>query len=281
MRDRENRKTRKLVCLVVIAALAITAFLVPRAKSNANAFAEGFNRNCSLEEAGDMEESASSEWWVNSGGLMNCRKKAGWTIQGKLSPGSKWRKLYAETNSEDTDQGTHPQNIFRLITRSEWQNFSQEARFKIKKFNLSDSENRNESNGLLLMNRYQDSDDLYYAGVRVDGFAVIKKKIGGKYYEMAYNRYFSAKEYSRQSKSRSHLLPKKKWISLRTEIRDIDGGKVEIKLFVKQKKRWNLAAEAVDEPGKYGGDVLSGEGHAGIRTDFMDVEFDKYRIADL
>jgi len=281
MRDRENKKNQEYFRWLVVVFFAMAFFLVSQTKASASSFSDGFNRKCSLEEAGSMEESDNSDWWVDSGGLMSCRKKAGWTIRGKLSSKSEWNRLYKRTNPEDTDNGTHPQNIFRLVTRSDWQNFSQEARFKIKKFNLSSSENRNASNGLLLMNRYQDSDNLYYAGVRVDGYAVIKKKIDGEYFELAYNRYFSAKEYNRQSKSRSHLLPKKKWISLKTEVRDIDGGKVEIKLFIKQKKTWNLVAEAVDEPGKYGGDVLSGEGHAGIRTDFMDVEFDKYRISDL
>jgi hypothetical protein len=278
MRDRENEKKRKGLGFPAVAIVATALFLFPQAKSNASTFFENFRKKGTLNEAGSMESSSSSDWWLNSGGQVKFRKGEGWTIQKKLSSRSSWKKLYQRTNSGDTDGGKHPQNIFRLITRTSWQNFSQEAHFKIKKFNLSQSSNRNASNGLLLMSRYQDSDNLYYAGVRVDGYAVIKKKINGEYFELAYNRYFSQKKYSRQSKSRSHLLPKKKWIGLKTEIRDIPGGKVEIKLFVQKKKKWVLAAEALDEPGKYGGDVLAGEGFAGIRTDFMDVEFDKYRI---
>ena len=54
-----------------------------------------------------------------------------------------------------------------------------------------------------------------------------------------------------------------------------------MKLYIKKKKEWILAAEAHDEPGKYGGNVISGNGHAGIRTDFMDVEFDKYRMTEI
>ncbi len=281
MRDRENKKRKNFFRLLAAAFFAVAIFIVPEAKINASTFYETFRNKCSLSESESMEKSPSSDWWVNSGGQMKCKKGVGWTVQKSLSSGSKWRKLYKKTNSEDTDKGKHPQNIFRLVTKSDWQNFSQEASFKIKKFNLSDSPNRNESNGILLMSRYQDGDNLYYAGVRVDGYAVIKKKINGEYYTLAYNRYFSKKEYSRKSKSRSHLLPKNKWIGLRTEIRNIDGGKAEIKLYIKKKKKWVLAAAAVDEPGKYGGDVLTGEGYAGIRTDFMDVEFDKFRIEDL
>lgn len=38
-----------------------------------------------------------------------------------------------------------------------------------------------------------------------------------------------------------------------------------------------LAAEAKDDGKSYGGDAILNEGYAGIRTDFMDVEFDDCR----
>lgn len=281
MRGRWKEKKRKYVRLSVMAALGAALFFAAQPKSNASTFFENFGKKSTLNESASMESSPSSDWWLNSGGQMKFQKGAGWTIQKKLSSRSSWKKLYQRENSKDTDGGKCPQNIFRLITRTSWQDFSQEAHFRIKKFNLIESSNRNASNGLLLLSRYEDSDNLYYAGVRVDGYAVIKKKINGEYFELDYSRYFSQKEYSRQSKSRSHLLPKNKWIGLKSEIRNLDGGKVEIKLFIQQKKKWILAAEALDEPGKYGGDAISDEGHAGIRTDFMDVEFDKYRLNEL
>ena len=39
---------------------------------------------------------------------------------------------------------------------------------------------------MLLFNRYQDGQTLYYGGVRVDGAAVIKKKLAGVYTTLAY-----------------------------------------------------------------------------------------------
>ncbi|MDI6778439.1 MAG: hypothetical protein QMD77_04605 [Patescibacteria group bacterium] len=279
MRGRENKKEARFA-MVVVAVFFVAVFLsAPETRAEGRVFRESFSKKNSLAESGSMEKSSNSDWWLNSGGIMYVQKGVGQTIQKNLSKNSKWRKLYKKTNSKDTDRGKHPQNIFRLVTRSKWQNFSQEAQFKIKRFNLSKSGNRNESNGLLLFNRYEDADNLYYAGVRVDGAAVIKKKINGEYYTLDYTKYFSRKKYDR--KSQSHLLPKNKWIGLKTEVRNTDGGNVEIKLFVKQKKNWVLAAEALDEPGEYGENVLGGEGCAGIRTDFMDVEFDKYRVAEL
>ncbi len=280
MRGRENKRKISVVSALAVCFLMTGLFAAPRAKSAGRAFAEKFNKRGSIEESGSMEESASDDWWVNSGGEMNFRKGVGQTIQKNLSKNSKWRKIYNETNPEDTDNGKHPQNIFRLVTKTRWQNFSQQTFFKIKKSNLSASENRNESNGILLFNRYLDADNLYYAGVRVDGHAVIKKKLDGEYFTLAYEKFYAGKKYN--PKSHPNLLPAKKSIGLKTEVQNTENGKVSIKLYVAsgRKGKWVLAAEAADEPRKYGEEVISSEGYAGIRTDFMDVEFDKYRIAE-
>src|SRR4030042_2516042 len=280
MRDREKKRQFKTAILAAFVILGASFFGVSKTKSAAVTSIEKFRKSGYIDEAESMEKSSSADWWVNSGAKLRFKKGVGRTIQKNLSQSSKWRKLYAKTNSEDTDNGAHPQNIFRLITRSRWQNFSQQAYFRIKKVNLSASENRNESNGILLFNRYEDSDDLYYAGLRVDGYAVIKKKINGEYYFLDYRKIFGKKKYDR--KNRPNLLPKNKWIGLKTEVRNIEDGKVEIKLFVEagKGKRWTLAASAIDENGKYGGEGIAGEGYGGIRTDFMDVEFDKFRITE-
>lgn len=276
MRDR--KKTKRFIAPVfpIAVLFAVILFAVPGSARGGASFSDKFNQKRVINEAGSMDESASPHWWVNSGGKMIVRGGVGQTVQKDLSKKSKWCKLYKKTNSGDTDGGKHPQNIFRLLTKTSWQDFSQQAYFRIRKTNKSESENRNESNGILLMSRYRDSDNLYYAGVRVDGYAVIKKKLNGEYFTLAYEKFYGGKKYDR--KSRPSLLPKKKSIGLKTEVRDIDGGKVEINLFVAngRKGKWVLAASAVDE-----GDVISGAGYAGIRTDFMDVEFDKYATTEL
>ena len=123
-------------------------------------------------------------------GQMIFENGIGKTIQGDFPEGSKWQKKYEKSNPKDTDNGTHPQNIFRLVTKAKWQNFDQEAYFRINRLNLSSSDNRNESNGILLFNRYEDGDNLYYTGLRVDGTAVIKKKYAGKYYTLSEKVFF-------------------------------------------------------------------------------------------
>jgi hypothetical protein len=231
-----------------------------------------------------MDDSSSPYFWLNSGGKFFLSNETGKTIQGESPRTDEWRKLYARTNSWDTDDGYHPQNLFRLYTRSQWQNFSQELFFNIRKDNLSDSPSRNASNGLFLVNRYANSNNLYAVGIRVDGAAVIKKKKNGLYYTVAYKKIFPG-VYNRLGvpPASANLLPKNTWIGLRTEIRNMPDGSVSIKLFMDQGRTgvWQLLLDTKDDGLLYGGAGLLDTGYAGWRTDFMDVEFDDYRLVNL
>jgi hypothetical protein len=244
-------------------------------------YRDDFSSGKYLEETGSLEENTSNNfWWLNSGAYFISEEGITKTIQGDLEKEDEWRKLYSKNNPRDTDNGFHPQNIFRLVTRNLWMDLQQEAYFRIVKDNKSASEYRNDSNGLLFFNRYQDGNNLYYTGIRVDGYAVIKKKIKGKYFTMAYSKIFPGK-YDREANI--NLLPHDVWIGLRSEVVNEDDGSVRIKLFLDKEKNgnWELIAEAKDDGKKYGGESILKSGHAGIRTDFMDVEFDDYKIEEL
>lgn len=235
-----------------------------------------------LHETKWVDRSSSPYFWLTSGGKMILSSGTGKTIQGDLPALDKWRLEYALANPTDTDNGYHPQNIFRLVTRSMWKNFSQEIYFKINRNNLSPSPNRNASNGVLFFNRYIDYNNIYYTGLRVDGAAVIKKKIGGTYYTMAYKNLFpTSPPYNRNTNP--NLLPKDTWIGMRSEIRDIPGNQVRIKLFVDIGKTgvWVPALEVVDNGRNFGGTVIGNEGYAGVRSDFMDIDFDDYQLIEL
>lgn len=236
-----------------------------------------FSEDLVLEEAGEIEESKSQYWWLNSGAYLIQENGVGKTIQGNAEEGSKWQVKYKNYNADETDDGFHPQNIFRLVTRSKWQNYVQEAYYKITDYHLSKSTYRSESNGLLLFNRYQDENDLYYTGLRVDGAAVIKKKIKGEYFTLAYEPVFEG-VYDRESNP--DLLPMNTWIGIRSEVVNGGDGTINIKLFIDRNRggNWELVAEAKDDGVSYGSGAILNEGYAGIRTDFMDVEFDDYRI---
>lgn len=239
-----------------------------------------FEEDNTLQETGRMDDTQSPYWWLNSGGLFFSRNGVAQTIQGELEESNFWRTLYAKNNPRDTDDGYHPQNIFRLVTRGKWNNLHQEASFRIIKDNLSASSYRNDSNGLLFFNRYQDGNNLYYTGIRVDGYAVIKKKVKGTYFTMAYTKIFDGK-YNREKSP--NILPHDTWLNLRSEVNNEADGSVNIRLFLDRNRSgdWQLIAEAKDDGKRYGGAAIKNEGYAGIRTDFMDVEFDDYKIEEL
>src|ERR1051326_262521 len=156
-----------------------------------------------------MTRSASPDWWVNSGGRFIASGGLGQTIHGELADNDRWRIAYAQSNPTDTDGGYHPPKIFRFGTRSRWRSFDQQVHFRIDRMNLSTSPNRNASNGVLLFNRYQDGQTLYYTGVRVDGAAVIKKKLSGTYTTLAYGGLFPGfGSYDRDAQP--NLLPDRK-----------------------------------------------------------------------
>ena len=226
-----------------------------------------------------MSESPNPNWWLNSGGRFTVQNGIGATIQGALSTADRWYKEYASSNPVDTDGGAHPQNIFRLVTKSKWQNLSQEAHLMINKYNLSSSPERYDPNGLLFFNRYIDGNNLYYTGIRVDGTAVVKKKIDGDYYTISQTKIFPD-TYNRSTNP--NLLPVGQWLGLKSEVTTNNDGTVNIKVYVDKSNNnsWELVINTKDDGKSYGGKAITGSGYAGIRTDFMDVQMDNYKISE-
>lgn len=231
-----------------------------------------------LEEAGSMGESKSPDFWLNSGGVMTLTKTGGESNQGNLKGDTVWRLAYLKANPIDTDQGFHPQNIFRLITKSQWQNFTEEAYFTINKQNLSPSPNRNQSNAILLFSHYQDSANLYYAGIRVDGYSVIKKKSKGEYFVIDERQLFPEKDPYDHDKN-PNLIPIGTPIGLRLKTGSNSDGSVTLTLFadLDHSGIWKIIAEGKDS-GKEGGPAISKAGFAGIRTDFFDFSFEDFSL---
>lgn len=248
-----------------------------------NLFTEDFSGVSVLEESGTIQESTNPDWSLSSGGWFYFDNGIGKTIQGELSENDKWRIDYSNYNPIDTDNGYHPQNIFRLeAIRSKWKNYRQEVYYRIKKYNLSSSPERRSSNGLLLFNRYQDSNNLYYLGIRVDGYATIKKKVNGTYYTL-YQQPFDLNYSSYNRETNPNLLPINIWIGLRSEVKTNNDNTVELKLYMDNGRTgdWKLVAQAIDDGVSYGGAPILADGYGGIRTDFMDVEFSNFNIEDI
>lgn len=243
-------------------------------------FEDEFERVEMIHETNQMTTSANPNWWLSSGGMLIVENGVGKTIQGDAPTDNRWRLRYAQTKPIDTDNGYHPQNIFRLVMRSQWLDARQQVYFRIQRDQLSDSSYRNGSNGIFLMNRYQDADNLYYVGIRVDGKAIVKKKTQGHYYTLAYTQVYSG-TYDRALNP--NLLPKAAFIGLRSEVRTLPDDTVEIRVYLDKgrEEKWELVLTAVDDGVSYGGSPLLHPGYGGIRTDFMDVEFDNYRMITL
>lgn len=237
-----------------------------------------FSGKMILKETEDPESSHNPFLWLDSGAMMYIDNGIAGSIQGSLPKYSAWRLRYSSSNSTDTDDGYHPQNLIRLITRTDYENFTQQAYFYIDSDNYSTSKNKNSSNGLLLFERYKDADNFYYAGIRTDGAAIIKKKYNGEYYTMAYKNIIEGPLYDEDTKT--SLLPLKKWVGLKTITKTDAEGRMTISLYIDKNSdgNWKLAISANDNGVQYGSEVIK-NGNAGIRIDFMDAKISNYTIS--
>src|SRR6185369_138026 len=68
-----------------------------------------------------------------------------------------------------------------LFNRTPIQNVSAQLYVMRVKDNLSNVANQHPYNGNSVLARYVDVNNYYYAGIRADGYAVIKKKTNGAY----------------------------------------------------------------------------------------------------
>lgn len=236
----------------------------------------GMGTDITLQESGSPSGSTNNNWWLNSGAYFSVVNGIGRTVQGELSSSDKWRELYNKNNPLDTDGGYHPQNIFRLVTKTAYQNIEQSGYFKINRTVMSSSPNRAGHNGLLFFNRYIDGDNLYYTGIRVDGRAIIKKKQNGNYYTLASSKILPG---TYDTNINPNLLPENKWIGIKSVIENNPDGSVNIRVYadMQQNGTWSLVAQARDDNSSNGTPIAQ-SGRAGIRTDFMDVEFKDYSI---
>ncbi|MEK7612441.1 MAG: hypothetical protein AAB407_03810 [Patescibacteria group bacterium] len=227
-----------------------------------------------IEETEIEEKSVNSMWWLNSGALFEIDGDIVRTNTGTLPEASPWRRAYSSTNPIDTDQGYRPQNLFRLLTRDTWKNVEEKMYVRILSYNETPSPNRNDSNGIFLLGRYQSEATLYLAGIRVDGAAVIKKKLNGKYYTLAYKPEWSG--------TGENLLPQNSWIGIMSRVEDTDNGTVRITLSLdkENKGEWVQVLTIEDSEKSDTGSPILESGHAGIRSDFMDLEFRQMVFSD-
>lgn len=236
-----------------------------------------FDTNGTLQEAGSPKESSSAYWWLNSGGTLAIENGTGRTARRGQSVTDRWFQAYKMNNALDTDSGRYPQNLFRLISQSEVGDADISMAFRILGINLTDTPNRDVWSGVFLFSRYRDSDNLYYAGVRQDGHVVIKKKIDGQYHTLAEEEYFkSLRPYERDTNP--NFIPGQTWLQLRLVTKREDDD-IRLTLYLKENNDWVEVLSVLDDG--VGGNAFTEPGRFGIRTDYMDVEFDNYQVTPL
>lgn len=238
-----------------------------------------FNTTEVLEESFREGDSASPYWWLSSGGELLLGEGIGRTLQGAAYTDSRWRREYAADNPLDSGNGFYPQNLFRLVSRSTWQDADQRVRFRIDRVNMTDTPNRGEWSGIFLMSRYQNPDTLYYGGIRMEGMVVIKKKYKGTYHTLGQKRLFSGPPYHRDLNPT--IIPDG-WMGLRTVTRTTESGTVMVELFVDRANTgvWERLL-VVHDTNAGGAPAITQAGRVGIRTDYMDASFDDYAINEL
>ena len=234
-------------------------------------FKYSFSPDSVLEES-LPETSTNPYFWLESGGRMIQQNSIGSTVQGALPQGDALRLRYK--NNASTDYGYRPQNIFELIGRQQWLGNSQILWFKIIKENFDSNSAKKPSNGLFLISRRTDNDNSYFAGVRFDGQAVIKKKINSNFFTLASSKVFPGTYDKTKNPS---FLPQNTWIALKIETQNVQGG-VSLKLFMYNfsSKVWEKISEALDSG--TGGAAFTNSGFSGVKTDFMDVQFKNYQV---
>ncbi len=261
-------------------ALVVFTATSSRAIAQTSVWKYTFNSSGTLMEAGNVLDSTSPYYWLNSGGKFVIKDGIGMTLQGSLPSSDATRLLYAKMNPLDTENGYKPQNTLRLITRNSWKDVEESLKFKIIKTNLTDTPNRDSYSGVFVFGRYSDQYNLYYVGLRHDGQAVIKKKIQGTYHTLAEKQvYGDEANYNRLTNP--NLLPSGEWMGLRATFENLADGSVRVKMYIDRNNTgaWELVTTAIDAG--VGGAPLTHEGKAGVRTDFMDVHVDDFTLRPL
>jgi hypothetical protein len=261
--------SKKLLMLSILVLTAGLYWTVPLIWWNSELGVQ--SNSGTLLEAERPRESNMDEWWLMSGAV-SYQEKGSWRTQrGPLSPTDAWRETYLRKNPLDTDNGYHPQNIFKLFRKISLTQPKQELTFIIFADHLSMSPNRNKDNGIFLYSRFQSIDDYYLAGITVDGRAVIIKRAEGRFHTLADTK-LTEGEYDVWENP--NLLTKGVPQFIGTHLNE-EGGAVVISLYVGNE----LVLDARDD-GKKAGPILGPAGMVGIRSDFMDVEFTRYHIEE-
>jgi hypothetical protein len=270
-----------VVGVIIAHTILIYSISVGAPDSNGVSACTTLKTDFELEEAATSDLSSDSCWWLNSGASFSASDGIARTLQGPIYRLSPWRGLYAKSDSIDTDEGWYPQNLFRLISKNAFENVEQRLYGRIQSYRLSTSPNRNATNGIFLLARYADSNNLYMAGLRVDGTAVIKRKAAGVYETIGTAVFNDIQKYDRNKNPNALTLGQWMGIGMRVQNREKDVVVIQLDLDLSGEGDWQTVLSVIDRPLLKQGDTLVASGSVGVRTDFMDAEFKDYQITHI
>ncbi len=268
-----------IVCAVLAVGVFVSGLVAPKTYASAAAaitlpFSYDFHVNGTLNEAKSMTDSSSPYWWMASGAQLVISNGVGSTLAGNLQTSSPWYTYYSASSPVLTDNGLHPQNVFQMFFRNSIANPSAQLYVKRNSDNVSNLQNSHAYNGESLFARYVDGNNYYFGGIRADGGAVIKKRTNGVNQTLAFNKIFSG---TYNSLTSPDLIPNGEWIGLKLVVASDTANNPKILLYMDEGKTgvWKLAAQAIDDPVKYGSPISS-SGLVGIKSDFADAQFDSF-----
>ena len=229
-----------------------------------------FGSSGTLNQTVSADTSGSAYWWVANGGQLLVSNGVGKTMQGDATSANPWYTIYAKSLAVTSDNGKHPQNTFAALLRTPTLDTDQSIAVQINKDNLANTANRKPYNGIHLISRWQNDGNYYFAGLRADGHAVIKKKVGNAYYTLAEKSAFPG---TYNSTTNPNLLPKNTWMNVRMITSTDASGSVHVQLYLNQ----TLMLDTTDNGAR--GATIKTEGLTGIRSDFMDMLMDNYKLS--
>lgn len=213
-----------------------------------------------VSESHTFSESSSKKWWLSSGGQIYFFRNKIFPLTGDLHSSDPWYVRYKKNNPKGSNEGKRPQNIFRLVNVPLKKDFTQSVYFKLLYYAAPFPEQPHD--GVFLMSRYVDSDNLYYYGLRVDGVVVIKKKYHGKYTTLAYKKVLPDVALNN--------IPQDKYLGLKISINS-NGVKNHLVAYLDLGTGFKKVFDIYDSSKD-----LSSFGKSGLRSDNMDVVFKDY-----
>lgn len=272
-----------LSVLLLIALVVASNLLAPRTAGAGPApltlpFVYTFNNAGTLTETPSLAESSSPYLWLKSGALLPISGTTGTSLQGSLPTTSTWRTIYAKRDSGASDNGAHPQNLFRLMTKGTVANPAAQVYVNRVRDNLANTANRHGYNAESLITRYQDENNFYFASIRADGYAVIKKKTGGVYQTLVAKKIFSG---TWSATTNPDLIPLNNWIGMKFSVVPNASGNPVLSLYTDVGKTglWTPALSVTDDPLKFGSPITA-PGLVGIQSDYADIALDDFRITN-